>query len=78
VFESSAGEVFSLARPAMSAEREAEVVEVLRGILDEEGVLEDARTTNHCPQPKRSQVVRRGHKWKTKSSHIWRCAAAKA
>jgi hypothetical protein len=36
VFESSAGEVFSLARPAMSAEREAEVVEVLREILDEE------------------------------------------
>ena len=37
VFESSAGEKFSLTRPAMSEEQEAVVVERLREILTEEG-----------------------------------------
>jgi hypothetical protein len=37
VFESSAGERFSLVRPGMSEEQEAEVRERLRGILGEEG-----------------------------------------
>jgi hypothetical protein len=36
-FESSAGERFSLSRPAMSEEVEADVKEMLRAILDEEG-----------------------------------------
>jgi hypothetical protein len=35
-FESSAGERFSLARPAMTAEQEATVKEMLREILGEE------------------------------------------
>ena len=37
VFESSAGETFSVARPPMSQEEEAEVIGVLREILDDEG-----------------------------------------
>jgi hypothetical protein len=36
VFESSAGEQFSLARPAMTAEQEATVKEILREILEDE------------------------------------------
>jgi hypothetical protein len=35
VFETVAGERFSLARPAMSAEQEATVKEMLREILEE-------------------------------------------
>ncbi|UCC53013.1 MAG: hypothetical protein JSV68_03420 [Anaerolineaceae bacterium] len=38
VFESSAGETFSVARPPMSQEEEAEVIAVLREILDDEGI----------------------------------------
>ena len=38
-FETVAGEQFSLARPAMSKEVEADVREMLREILDEEGGL---------------------------------------
>jgi hypothetical protein len=38
VFESSAGETFSVTRPPMSQEEEAEVIVVLREILDDEGV----------------------------------------
>ena len=38
-FETVAGEQFSLARPAMSKEVEADVREMLRAILDEEGGL---------------------------------------
>ncbi len=36
-FESSAGERFSLARPAMTKKQEATVREMLRAILEEEG-----------------------------------------
>jgi len=39
IFESSAGEQFSLARPTMTAEQEATVKEMLREILDEEDWL---------------------------------------
>ncbi len=39
VFESSAGEVFSLVRPGINEEQEREVVERLRRILEEEGYL---------------------------------------
>jgi hypothetical protein len=39
VFESSAGEQFSLARPAITAEQEAAVKEMLREILRDEGWL---------------------------------------
>ena len=38
VFESSAGERFSLVRPEMSEEREAQILERLREILGEEGL----------------------------------------
>ena len=38
-FETAAGEQFSLAKPAMSKEVEADVREMLRAILDEEGGL---------------------------------------
>ncbi len=38
-FETAVGERFSLARPAMSEEVEAEVREMLREILEEEGGL---------------------------------------
>jgi hypothetical protein len=40
-FETVAGERFSLARPAMSEEVEADVREMLRAILDEECWRED-------------------------------------
>jgi hypothetical protein len=39
VFESSAGEVFSVARPMMSREQEAALIEVLRDILRDEDLL---------------------------------------
>ena len=39
VFESAAGESFSVARPPMSQEEEAEVITVLRDILNDEGML---------------------------------------
>jgi hypothetical protein len=37
-FEVAAGERFSLARPAMTEEMEAEMKEMLREILEEEGL----------------------------------------
>ncbi|HET6443393.1 MAG TPA: hypothetical protein VFI27_02345 [candidate division Zixibacteria bacterium] len=39
VFESAAGESFSVARPPMSQEEEAEVKAMLREILKDEGML---------------------------------------
>jgi hypothetical protein len=39
VFETIAGEQFSLARPALSPEAEAEVRQIVREILEEEGGL---------------------------------------
>ncbi len=38
-FESIAGETFSVVRPAMSPEQEAEMMVLLREILDDEGIL---------------------------------------
>jgi hypothetical protein len=39
IFESTAGESFSVARPPMSQEEEAEVIAMLREILKDEGML---------------------------------------
>jgi hypothetical protein len=39
IFETVAGDTFSVPRPALSQEEEAEVINVLRGILKDEGIL---------------------------------------
>ena len=39
IFETVAGDTFSVPRPTLSQEEEAEVINVLRGILKDEGIL---------------------------------------
>jgi len=39
VFETSAGDTFSIPRPPMCEKEEAEVIAMLRGILKDEGLL---------------------------------------